>query len=215
MIVSDQPILLQLNYTPLVDQMALIATGIPAQIESQENYQKQSFRNRCHVLTSQGVLPLVIPVLHNKGEAIRYTEAQTDSKNPWAVQHWRSLVSSYNKSAYFEYYKHHFEAIYLQPNQNLYAFNYSLLGIFCRIFQFELPNENKIWEVVPTDTTDLRSLFQPKKINSLVSSPYYQTFEMPEGFVANLSCYDLLFNLGPESLSYLKKRGIELQHQIG
>jgi hypothetical protein len=215
MIVSDQPILLQLNYTPLVDQMALIATGIPVQIESQENYQKQSFRNRCHVLTSQGVLPLVIPVLHNKGEAIRYTEAQTDSQKPWAVQHWRSLVSSYNKSAYFGYYKHHFEAIYIQSNENLYAFNLSLLGTFCRIFQFELPTENKTWEEMPSNTTDLRSLFQPKKNNSLVSSPYYQTFEMPEGFVPNLSCFDLLFNLGPESLSYIKKRGIELQQQIG
>jgi hypothetical protein len=74
---------------------------------------------------------------------------------------------------------------------------------------------NSKWEENPENKLDLRQLFQPKKQNPFMSSPYYQTFEMTEGFANNLSCYDLLFNLGPESLSYLKKRGLELQHQIG
>jgi hypothetical protein len=212
---SVQPILLQLNYTPLVDQMALITLGISVEIESQENYQKQSFRNRCHILTSQGILPLVIPILHNNGAAIRYNEAQIDTKTSWAIQHWRSIVSSYNKSAYFGYYKHHFEALYTQSNLSLFDFNYQLLNVFCRLFQLTVPQLNSTWEENTKNKLDLRLLFQPKKQNQFLRSPYYQTFELPEGFVTNLSCFDLLFNLGPESLSYLRKRGLELHNQIG
>ena len=98
---TTEALLIQLHYAAPVDQLAILAMGIPVYIESHENYQKQSYRNRCHILTSQGILPLVIPVVHQQGEPISIQEAKIDNKRPWAIQHWRSLISGYNKSPYF------------------------------------------------------------------------------------------------------------------
>ena len=204
---STESILIQLHYAAPVDQLAILAMGIPVFIESQENYQKQSYRNRCHILTSQGILPLVIPVVHQQGEPISIREAKIDNKRPWAIQHWRSLISGYNKSPYFAYYKHYFEGLYLNPPEILFDFNIQLLEIFCKILKLELPQLNTSWEEKPSHQIDLRSRFHPKLLNNkIVPLPYYQTFENENGFIENLSAFDLIFNEGPESGEYLIKR---------
>ena len=204
---STESILIQLHYAAPVDQLAILAMGIPVFIESHENYQKQSYRNRCHILTSQGILPLVIPVVHQQGEPISIREAKIDNKIPWAIQHWRSLISGYNKSPYFAYYKHYFEGLYLNPPEILFDFNIQLLEIFCKILKLELPQLNTSWEEKPSHQIDLRSRFHPKLLNNkIVPLPYYQTFENENGFIENLSAFDLIFNEGPESGEYLIKR---------
>lgn len=203
---STESILIQLHYAAPVDQLAILAMGIPVYIESQENYQKQSYRNRCHILTSQGILPLVIPVVHHQGLPISIQEAKIDNKKPWAIQHWRSLISGYNKSPYFAYYKHYFEGLYLNPPEILFEFNMQLLAIFCKIVKLEMPQLNTSWEEKPSQQKDLRSMFHPKQKHEIPVLPYYQTFETETGFIENLSVFDLIFNEGPEAGEYLKKR---------
>ncbi|MBQ5864916.1 MAG: WbqC family protein, partial [Bacteroidales bacterium] len=49
----------------------------------------------------------------------------------------------------------------------------------------------------------------PKRENNILESmklnkPYYQVFTNKQGFVKNLSILDLLFNEGPNSISYLE-----------
>jgi hypothetical protein len=203
---SPESILIQLQYAAPVDQLAILAMDIPVYIEAQENYQKQSYRNRCHILTSQGILPLVIPVVHQQGLPISIQEAQIDNKRPWAIQHWRSLISGYNKSPYFAYYKHYFEGLYLNPPELLFDFNMQLLAIFCKIVKLEIPQLNTSWEEKPSQHKDLRSMFHPKQKHEIPALPYYQTFETETGFIENLSVFDLIFNEGPEAGEYLKKR---------
>ena len=207
---SQASYLFQLNYAPSVDAMALMSVSPRAVIEAHDHYQKQSFRNRCLLLSSQGVLPLVIPVQHEQGNPIPYQQARFETSRPWAIQHWRSLVSSYNKSAYFHYYSPHFEAIYQQAGTDLYAFNWRILEMFCKLFKLPLPVESSAWENRPEQHVDVREIFHPKKGNSFPPAPYYQTFEMKEGFIPGLSAYDVLFNLGPDASGYLKKRGEQL-----
>ncbi len=203
---STESILIQLHYAAPVDQLAILAMDIPVFIESQENYQKQSYRNRCHILTSQGILPLVIPVVHQQGLPISIQEAKIDNKIPWAIQHWRSLISGYNKSPYFAYYKHYFEGLYLNSPETLLDFNMQLLEIFCKIVKLDLPQLNTSWEKIPSQHKDLRSMFHPKQQPEMTALPYYQTFENKNGFIENLSAFDLIFNEGPETGDYLKKR---------
>jgi hypothetical protein len=208
---SPESILIQLQYAAPVDQLTILSMGIPVFIESQENYQKQSYRNRCHILTSQGILPLVIPVVHQQGLPISIQEAQIDNKRPWAIQHWRSLISGYNKSPYFAFFKHYFEGMYLNPPELLFDFNMQLLAIFCKIVKLEMPQLNTSWEEIPIQHKDLRSMFHPKQQHEIPSLPYYQTFENENGFVENLSSFDLIFNEGPEAGEYLRKRSKLLQ----
>ena len=51
---------------------------------------------------------------------------------------------------------------------------------------------------------DLREAFSPKTESSLPLRPYYQVFDQKFGFVPDMSVLDLLFNMGPESILYLK-----------
>ena len=56
--------------------------------------------------------------------------------------------------------------------------------------------------------TDLRSI-TPKKTSPSTPVPLYppytQVFTIKHGFISNLGIIDLLFNLGPESVDYLKQ----------
>ena len=57
---------------------------------------------------------------------------------------------------------------------------------------------------------DLRELIHPKRDNHILEElglkkPYFQVFSGKYGFKSNLSIMDLLFNEGPDSISYLKK----------
>ena len=46
------------------------------------------------------------------------------------------------------------------------------------------------------------------KSNTIIETPQYQqVFHAKHGFINNLSTLDLLFNLGPQSLEYLKGMG--------
>lgn len=58
--------------------------------------------------------------------------------------------------------------------------------------------------------TDLREVIHPKRPATILQDlglarPYWQVFSPKHGFIPNLSIMDLLFNEGPDSISYLKK----------
>ena len=54
--------LLTTAYLPPVSYFVAIAQSDSAVIEVGENYQKQSYRSRCNILTSNGVQKLSIPI---------------------------------------------------------------------------------------------------------------------------------------------------------
>ena len=59
---------------------------------------------------------------------------------------------------------------------------------------------------------DLRETIHPKRPDSILQDlgldrSYYQVFAPKSGFIPNLSILDLLFNEGPDSISYLIKKG--------
>ena len=55
-------------------------------------------------------------------------------------------------------------------------------------------------------TLDLRETIHPKHSVSsgFQPQPYYQVFALKHGFQPNISCIDLLFQMGPESLLTLQ-----------
>ena len=59
---------------------------------------------------------------------------------------------------------------------------------------------------------NLRETIHPKRPDPILRDlgldrPYYQVFAPKYGFIPNLSILDLLFNEGPDSISYLIKKG--------
>ncbi len=194
-------------------------------IEACENYQKQSYRNRCRFYAADGVQDLNIPIVHEGGtHKLPISEIRIDWSKAWLQQHERAIISAYRTSAYFEYYMDEFFAIYAEKPEKLIDLNTSLLrfmldktGISAEIrftsefsrdgIIFPAPGDNPTKEI---HCTDLREVIHPKRPNSILANlglekPYFQVFSQKHGFQSDLSAIDLLFNEGPDSIVYLKK----------
>ena len=189
-------------------------------IEACENYQKQSYRNRCRFYAADGVQDLNIPIVHEGGtHKLPISDIRIDWSKAWLQQHERAIISAYRTSAYFEYYMDEFFAIYAEKPEKLIDLNTSLLrfmldktGIAAEIRFTEDFNREAIITADDQQTacTDLRDCIHPKRPNTILKElrlekPYFQVFAQKHGFQSDLSAIDLLFNEGPDSIVFLKK----------
>ena len=184
-------------------------------IEACENYQKQSYRNRCKFYAADGVQALSFPVVHEAGTYKHpVNQIKVDYSTSWLVQHQRAIVSAYRTSAYFEYYQDELFEIMNSRPETLLDLNMALLNFFIEKIglrvDLRLTEEfsiNGIADGVVCD--DLREVIHPKRTNDILSDlalekPYFQVFAQKYGFKSDLSVMDLLFNEGPDSILYLK-----------
>ena len=179
-------------------------------IEACENFQKQSYRNRCRFYAADGVQTLSFPILHDGGTHKQpVADIRIDYSKPWVLQHKRAIVSAYGMSAYFDYYKDELFAILDSQPEKLLDLNLALLRFF--IEKIGLKVDLRLTEdyVKETDCEDLREVIHPKKDNDVLrrlglEKPYFQVFAQKYCFKSDLSVMDLLFNEGPDSILYLK-----------
>ena len=212
--------LLTTAYFPPVAWFALLARDMTLSpdrvspstvfLEACENYQKQSYRNRCYILAGDGVQMLQVPVVH--AESMGITQVRVDYSTPWLVRTKRSLDAAYYTSAYYEYYRDElFERMEERPallwdwNLSLIRFLLEKMGVECHL----LPTSSFIAPAA-AGPDDFRTVIHPKRPDSVLSSlglerPYFQVFANRFGFTPDLSALDLLFNEGPDSLLWLKK----------
>ena len=100
-------------------------------IEACENYQKQSYRNRCRFYAADGVQPLSFPVVHEGGTYKHpVNEIRGAYSTPCLLQHKRAIVSAYRTSAYFEYYQDELFDILDSRPERLLDLNMALLRFF-------------------------------------------------------------------------------------
>ena len=182
-------------------------------LEACENFQKQSYRNRCRFYAADGVQTLSFPIVHEGGTHKQpISEAKVDYSKPWILQHKRAITSAYGTSAYFEYYQDELFAILDSKPDRLFDLNLALIRFF--IEKTGLCVDLRVTEdytrEAPEGVEDLREVIHPKRPNAILSDlelekPYFQVFAPKYGFQKDLSIMDLLFNEGPDSILYLKK----------
>ncbi len=211
------PKLLSTAYFPPVSYFAAMAeemgVTVPSvvYIEACENFQKQSYRNRCLFYGAEGVQTLSFPIVHEGGtHKIPITEIRIDYKTPWVQQHERAITSAYRTSAFFEYYQDELFAILESRQERLFDLNMMLTRFF--IEKTGILVDLRVTEDYHREPlfTDLREAVHPKRQNTILADlglekPYFQVFSPKYGFKSDLSIMDLLFNEGPESIVYLKK----------
>jgi len=188
-------------YLPSVEYMSWVINQKKLYFLTSGHYQKQTYRNRAEIYGPNGKLKLIIPVTKNRGSKHQKDiETMVDNNSLWQKNHWRSLQMSYRASPYFEFYEEDFYPFYNNKISSLMELNISLIKIILKLLKFEIPIEEKNHNKV----NEKRDLIISKKIVDASILKYNQVFIDKHGFLPNLSIVDLLFNLGPESLDYLK-----------
>ncbi len=205
MIRSEKTVLLSLAYLPPMSWFSLLLKH-PVRIEQHETYRRQSYRNRCHIYSERGVLPLSIPVSKPNGNHTIISKAEIFNNEKWYLKHWRAIQSAYEASPYYLYYKDDLQDFYTGNFDNLFDFDRQLLEKICELLDIQPQiSFTEYFEKNPTEIRDLRHHFTPKKQVTGTFPEYIQVFSSRHGFLPDLSIIDLLFNLGPDSNNYLEK----------
>ena len=217
--------LLSTAYLPPVSWFFALSQSERVQVEACENYQKQSWRNRCRICSAAGPEDLTVPILHAKGEKIPIREVRIDYSEPWVRLHERALSAAYNHSAFFEYYRDELFAILDARETFLVDLNWKLtekLSQWCGLRVSIAPTTEYLPPVPvpdagplpseasgPDAVADLRSLIHPKyRGENLLrrygrEAPYFQVFTAGKSFLPDLSVLDLLCAEGPDACRYL------------
>jgi hypothetical protein len=197
-------VLLSTAYLPPAEYFARIADAEAAFIEKEENYIKQSYRNRCYLLTSSGQQTLTVPVYLGSLHKTPVKDIRIDYSKRWQQVHLGALVSAYGSSPFFLYYYEAIQKIILLNHEFLLDLNMELLLTILRMIKIET-GISFTESFIPADIAenDLRYRISPKRESDYRTKPYTRVFSPEEGSYRKLSIVDLLFNTGPDTSSYL------------
>lgn len=182
----------------------------PVLIERNENYLKQSYRNRCIIYGANGPLTLIVPVQRGSFHKTAINELEIDYDTDWQANHWRSIISSYKSAPFFEFYIDDLIPYYQKKFHFLIDYNTSLMNVFLRHLEIkqDFSFTKSFIKQYPSKLLDFREKIHPKKSFRdpfFKNLEYTQVFSPKHGFIPNLSILDLLFNLGPETAEFLGK----------
>ncbi|GAA4775067.1 WbqC family protein [Flavobacterium hankyongi] len=176
--------------------------------EMEDNFQKQTNRNRMYIYSPNGVQLLNIPIKHSKDIRQKTKDVRLETAFDWQKQHFKSLEAAYRTSPFFEYYEDAIAPIFTKKHTFLMDLNFETIEIVkkCLGLTFETNKTTEYFHEVP-NFEDYRILANGKKDNAKFDE-YTQVFEEKHGYINNLSILDLLFNEGRYALDYLKKQSI-------
>jgi len=211
---TDQIALLSSAYLGPVQYYTKIVSYQQIFIERYENYHKQSYRNRCIIHTANGPLILSIPVLEGPRAKAPMHELQLSYDYNWQLLHWRSIISAYKNSPFFEYYADDLAPYFHEKKwKYLIDFNSGIQDVVLEAINYKVTIKYTEAYIKSGETTDgikdFRYTIHPKlhkqKVDDeFVATQYSQVFNGISEFTPNLSILDLLANEGPETLDILR-----------
>ena len=198
--------LLYPTYLPNIATYTVLVQNNDSVFEVHDSYQKQTYRNRSHIYGANGKLSLNIPVNYSQNNRQNTQEVKIDNTSKWQSIHWKSIESAYKTSPFFEYYEDDLVELFTTPKTSLLEFNFECITVInqCMGFEREISKSEKFTKT--TSETDYRFLVNARKEATIETTAYIQVFQEKHGFINNLSILDLLFNEGPNALSYLKNQ---------
>lgn len=202
-------LILSTAYFPPVSYFRHIARAEIVCIEYHETYPKQTYRNRCEIPSSNGILSLTVPVKEGSFHKRVISELEIDYSKEWVRNHLRALKAAYSSSAFYEFYIDDIATILNSGHQLLIDLNMKIVE---KLFELTGLEKNICFtdsyiHSYPDDD-DFRYFIHPvNRLNRgfLEKNIYFQVFSDRHGFIRDMSILDLLFNMGPESWSLLKE----------
>jgi hypothetical protein len=197
-------ILVSTAYLPPVEYFSLFLYADEILIEKEENYLKQSYRNRCYILSPHGRQILSVPVYLGSQHKTPVKEIRIDYSKRWQQVHLGALTASYSSAPYFQYYFENIERIIAGKNEFLIDLNTELTALMMNMLKLDLRlSYTTDFQPEGSVENDYRYRISPKKPSRFAVREYLQVFKNSSGFVQPLSILDLIFNVGPEAVNYL------------
>lgn len=196
---------IEIHYLPSLEYMSILLQNPSLLFEVEENFPKQTYRNRCLILGANGVERLSVPVVHLSGEKTKTKDTKIDYSQNWVKQHQGAIQAAYGNAPYYEYFEPYLSQIFAKKRFFLVDLNIDLLSFVYRIldepFDYEVTHDFGI-----CDGASEYDQISAKKDWQERSYYQYRAYRQCFGkqFVPNLSVLDLLMNHGKESLNFLK-----------
>jgi len=124
-------------YLPPVEWFTKLCRYERVWVEQYDNYQKQTYRNRCVIDSPNGPLSLTLPVEKMPDGKCLMKDVRISDHNHWRSIHWHALSSSYLSSPFFEYYQDDFRPFYEQKWTFLMDFNEALVAKCCELIDLQ------------------------------------------------------------------------------
>jgi hypothetical protein len=189
-------------YFPSIDYLNVFFEQSNSVIEIQESFPKQTIRNRCEILTSNGIHRLSVPVTKINGSKTLTKDIGIDYSKKWQNEHWRAIQSAYASSPYFEDYGFRVKEIIYNCPESLTKLNLVILK-----FIFEILDLNP--EINLSEKYKIDYDLDFRNTDFMIRQPidnYQQVFSYDKEFTSNLSFLDLLFNEGPFMRKWILKK---------
>lgn len=170
-------------------------------LDGLENFQKMSYRNRYRISGSVNSILLTVPLIKGRDQHSPMRNIEIHNEAAWQLQHWRTIVSVYKRTPYFEYYEQSLHQLFNREYAKLVDFN--LASIEWVKGQLQLPFQisfaDEYVNAYPDPVIDLRKV----KLYAEEVPKYYQVFEDRIGYQQDLSILDILFSEGPGTAGIL------------
>lgn len=199
-------VLLHPTYFPSISHFVAMVKAGSVTFEMEDNFQKQTNRNRTYIYSPNGVQLLNIPIKHTREAHQKTKDVKLEMAFDWQRQHFKSLEAAYRTSPFFEYYEDTLSPIFTKKHTFLMDLNMETIAIVSKCLGMTCEDHvtSEYFHETP-EYHDLRRLANGKKDDSEFA-PYTQVFGGKHGFINNLSILDLLFNEGRLALDYLKNQ---------
>lgn len=204
---ENTALIIDSQYFGTIDYIKTLFRFSNIEIEQYENYRKMSFRNRCLVAGSNGLVNLSVPLVNGRDARQLMKDTRINYAGRWQLEQVRTLASCYARAPYFEYFWPDVRELVLARPEFLLDKNMAILEWLRKIFRLDIVVAlTSIYRVeYDHGYTDLRNRTRPN--NYLALDPgirYTQVFQDRIGFQPNLSVLDYLFCAGTDLKSSLK-----------
>lgn len=179
-------------------------------MDPHENFVKMTPRNRYRIAGSVNTVLLSVPVAGGRNHHSKAGDIVIASTDNWQQQHWRTLVSVYKRTPFFEHYEPSLQAVLMGNHEKLIDFSLATQNWVCKQLNISLPTE-----VATAFEQDYGAYVADLRTTRLIDGnlpgqafpTYYQAFADRIGFQPNLCILDLLFAEGPATLHWLRQNG--------
>ncbi len=204
-------IILHPTYLPSIAHFVVMAQAENIIFEVEDNYQKQTYRNRAYIFGANGRLILNVPVKYSHKNRQKYKDVKIADSEDWQSHNWKSIQSAYSSAPFYEFYEDDFSTLFKKKYKYILDHNLDCLEVLLRLLELNIHfSKSSCFKENVSPLKDYRFLANARLETSVNFEEYNQVFSYKFGFLSNLSVLDLLFNEGPNATSYLESQQLKI-----